>query len=189
MTEATRDGHGRYTRCPDTAARDAQAAALRGQGATYQQIADRLGMGNRGDAHKAVERALVATLQEPCETLRTLEAGRLDRLTAEAWAVLERRHVVVSNGRVVRRQVGTETAEDGTEQPVYEEVLDDAPVLAAIDRLLKISERRAKLFGLDAPSRLQVLTLDAIDAEIARLNAQLADLDPMDDDERSRPHG
>lgn len=189
MTEATRDGRGRYTRCPDTAASDAQAAALRAQGATYQAIADQLGMGHRGDAHKAVQRALSATLKEPTEALRLLEGERLDRLTEQAWEVLERRHVVVSNGRVVRRQVGTRTADDGTEHPVYEELLDDGPVLAAIDRLLKISERRAKLYGLDAPTKVQAFTMDAIDAEIARLNAEMGALDLMNDEERSRPHG
>jgi hypothetical protein len=36
------------------------------------------------------------------------------------------------------------------------------------------SERKAKLPGLDSPSKHQVLTLDAIDAEIGRLTAELA---------------
>lgn len=43
----------------------------------------------------------------------------------------------------------------------------------AIDVVLKIIDRRCKLLGLDAPVRHEVITLDAVDAEIARLNAEL----------------
>lgn len=35
------------------------------------------------------------------------------------------------------------------------------------------AERKAKLLGLDAPTRHEVVTLDVIDAEIARLTAEL----------------
>jgi len=48
----------------------------------------------------------------------------------------------------------------------------------AIDRALHILNRRAKLFGLDAPVRHEVLTIDAIDAEISRLQSELAATDP-----------
>ncbi len=54
-----------------------------------------------------------------------------------------------------------------------EPLRDRAPVLAAIDRLLKIEERRAKLLGLDAPVRAELITIDAIEAEVARLAAEL----------------
>jgi hypothetical protein len=36
------------------------------------------------------------------------------------------------------------------------------------------AERKAKLLGLDAPQRHEVLTIDAIDAQIAALQAELA---------------
>jgi hypothetical protein len=36
------------------------------------------------------------------------------------------------------------------------------------------AERKAKLLGLDAPARVEVLTLDAIDAEIRKLQAEFA---------------
>jgi len=35
------------------------------------------------------------------------------------------------------------------------------------------AERKAKLLGLDAPERLEFITIDEIDREIAQLNAQL----------------
>jgi hypothetical protein len=43
----------------------------------------------------------------------------------------------------------------------------------AIEVVLKIVDRRCKLLGLDAPQRHEVITLDAVDAEIARLTAEL----------------
>lgn len=43
----------------------------------------------------------------------------------------------------------------------------------AVDTALRIIDRRCKLLGLDAPVRHEVVTLDAIDAEIRRLTAEL----------------
>lgn len=47
----------------------------------------------------------------------------------------------------------------------------------AVETLLKIMDRRAKLLGLDAPARarIEVVTEDLIDAEIRRLRDQLGD--------------
>lgn len=51
---------------------------------------------------------------------------------------------------------------------------EDADVrLKAIDRALRVMERRARLLGLDAPTRVETVTIDAVEAEIARLSAQL----------------
>lgn len=44
----------------------------------------------------------------------------------------------------------------------------------AIESCLKILDRRAKYLGLDAAIKLEVLTIDALDAQIARLEAELA---------------
>ncbi|MFD8667068.1 hypothetical protein ACFV1U_16945 [Streptomyces microflavus] len=137
-------GDGQFVRSLTTAQRDAEAARLRTQGWTYQRIADHLGFKQRADAYNAVKRVLDATVREAGEDIRALELERLDRLEAAANEVLEREHVTVSNGRVV--------ALDGAPLP------DDGPVLAAIDRLLKIQERRAKLLGLDAPTK-QAITI------------------------------
>jgi hypothetical protein len=47
------------------------------------------------------------------------------------------------------------------------------PVLQAIDRLLRIQERRARLLGLDMPVKLtaQVTPVDPADIELAKLIA------------------
>lgn len=44
----------------------------------------------------------------------------------------------------------------------------------AIEAALKILDRRSKLLGLDSAIRLEVLTVDALDAQIQRLEAELA---------------
>ncbi len=49
--------------------------------------------------------------------------------------------------------------------------------LEAVDRVLSIMARRARLLGLDAPTQHQVLSIDAIDAEIVRLEAELRGLE------------
>lgn len=135
-------GDGQFVRSLTTAQRDAEAARLRTQGWTYQRIADHLGLKQRADAYNAVKRVLDATVREAGEDIRALELERLDRLEAAANEVLEREHVTVSNGRVVVLH----------EAPLP----DDGPVLAAIDRLLKIQERRARLLGLDAPTKQNI---------------------------------
>ncbi|MGV9579740.1 hypothetical protein ACWDRZ_24110 [Streptomyces sp. NPDC003509] len=151
-----RGGNGQYFRTLSDAQRDAEAARLRARGLTYQQIADELGWTSRGDAHHAVQRALEATVKEAGDEVRAIELARLDdelvRLAAieeQVWVVLRRAHVTVSNGQVIRV--------DG------EPLLDDAPVLQAVDRLVKIedarrrnAERRARLLGLDAPTKAAI---------------------------------
>ena len=55
-------------------------------------------------------------------------------------------------------------------------MLDDGPVVQAATALLRVQERRAKLLGLDEPSKIRVETipLDVVEAEIARLEAKFA---------------
>ena len=45
--------------------------------------------------------------------------------------------------------------------------------LFAIDRVLAIMDRRAKLLGLDSPVKHEVVTLDYVSAEIQRLEREL----------------
>jgi len=162
----TRSAQGRYIRTPDSAERDADACRLRNLAMPYDEIAAQMGYADRSAARKAVERAMLLTVQEPAAAQRTLQLGRLDLLFREAWAVLKAEHIAINNGRVIMNPANSN-----------EPLRDHAPVLAAIDRLLKIEERRAKLLGLDAPVRAELITIDAIEAEVARLAAEL-DLTP-----------
>ncbi|MET8826088.1 hypothetical protein ABZX40_13530 [Streptomyces sp. NPDC004610] len=152
-----RNRQGEFTRTLDTAGRDADACRLRAQGYTYQQIADELDFSNKGDAHHAVSRALREVVREPAEELLKIELDRLDAqlvrlkgLEVEARRVLDAPHIVVSNGHVIHHP--------DTDLPME----DDAPILQAIDRLVKIedarnrnAERRAKLTGVEAAVKVE----------------------------------
>jgi hypothetical protein len=146
--------------------REARAVALRAAGASYRQIGQELGC-SENRALRITQRALDRMVREPAEQVRQLELARLDMLWVEAMKVLRRRHIVVNQGRVV--------VHPDTRQPLE----DDIPVLKAIDTLLRIQERRARLLGLDAPAlaTVHVLSEDAIDREIAQLEAELQRLE------------
>jgi hypothetical protein len=108
----------------------------------YEDIAAELGYTSRARAAEAVLQGLRDTVAEPSTELRALEIERLDALWRRAWQILDRPHLVAQMGRVVKYR--------------GKPVIDDAPVLQAIDRLLRIQERRAKLLGLDAPVEVEV---------------------------------
>jgi hypothetical protein len=143
--------------------REIRATELRRDGQTYHAIALELGYADHTGAMQAVSRCLARRAKEPTEEVRAHELERLDYMWRNAVRVLEAQHVTVQQGKVVTL--------DGAP------LADDAPVLNAMDRLLKIQERRSRLLGLDAPSRqvIQIIPQDAIDAEIAQLEAQLAE--------------
>lgn len=154
-------GHdGKFCETDEAAQRAGRAAHLRSRGMSYSRIAADLGYGDASAARKACQRALQAIVAEPAEELRQVELIRLDSMWVAALAVLEAKHFTVSQGKLIYN------GEDLLE--------DDAPVLAAIDRLLKIQERRAKLLGLDAPVKTDVTITDGIDQQIQALVAQLA---------------
>lgn len=138
-----RDAQGRFTYTAESARRDAAAADLRAQRYSYQRIADELGFNGKGDAWRAVQRALKAIVQDSAENLIRAEAAQLDELYVEALEVLQRDHLTVSHGKIIY-------GEDG------EPLLDDAPKLQAIDRLVKIRESYRKLHGLDAATKTEV---------------------------------
>ena len=192
MASGTRDGNGRFTRTASTVKRDAEAATLRAKGRTFDQIAAEMDYSSRAKAYEAVMRAYADIPYEQVEEARRLDLERLDRLIEQAWAVMEREHLTVSNGRVVGKRTGWERDEvtgeilrdgEGAPIPEYEDILDDGPLLAAVREIRGLLERRAKIIGYEAPQKHEVLTIDAIDAEIRALKAQL-DETPSSDNTR-----
>lgn len=121
---------------------------------------------------KELVREEVARRNDPrVDEWRAFELGRLDAalvrlngLEDAARQVLEREHITVNNGRII--------VLDGSPLP------DDGPVLAAIDRLIKVedarqrnSESRRKLLGLDAPAKY--------DAQVTEVTQQDLELQEM----------
>lgn len=146
--------------------RDARAVEYRRRGLTYRQIASEMGWKNQASAWEAVQRGLADSILEPAAEVKQLELERLDEYQRHVLRVLASSHIVVSQGVVV------------THPDTGRPVTDHGPVLQAIDRLIKISERRAKLLGLDAPARARI---EIIDDEIAAamqrdLERQLAEI-------------
>lgn len=162
------NGHSRAQRA-SIAERRAKLIKYRLAGRPYDDFWQELGYSSRDAATKDFCRALeqnIAEQRTSMEVYREAELMRLDQLTLEAVKILATRHLVVApGGKVVHHPE--------TGQPLE----DDAIRLAAIDRLIKIQDRRAKLLGLDAPQRMEVLTIDAIDAAIADLNQRIAAAD------------
>lgn len=173
-----RDGRGKYTRTLEGAEKDAAAADLRSKGYTYQRIADELGYSDKKNAWTSVQRCLKAVIEEPTKEVLALELGRLDAelerlngLEDSVRAVLERKHITVSNGRIIKLP----NPDTGDEEPLE----DDGPVLQAVDRLLRIEESRRKngesrrkLLGLDAPAKTQVsggVTFEIVGVDLDQL--------------------
>jgi hypothetical protein len=132
------------------AERRTRCIELRAEGKSWQQIADELGYKSRGAACQDARRALEDRLKREdvaVDGLRTIELEQLDALQRKAWEVLERPHLTVSNGKVVR------VRNESTGQEIT--LRDDGPTLAAIDRLLRISERRARLLGMDGALKVE----------------------------------
>lgn len=126
------------------AERRTKAIAMRARRESWQAIADALEYASPGAACEDVNRALKQRLQaqgEQADTLRELELQHLDELAQKVLEVLERQHVTVSHGKIIK-------GEDG------KPLLDDDPVLRSVDRLVRIAERRAKLTGLDSPVKV-----------------------------------
>ena len=191
MTVRTnRGGNGRFTRSIKTTERDYQAAALRARGRTLQAIAAELGYASRGHVVDGVHRAFASLPKDGVEDAKCLDLERLDRLIEQAWDVMEREHVAYSNGRVVRRFIGVERDEDGIERldadgkeiPVFEDVLDDGPILASVREIRGLIAQRGKIEGYEAPSRsrVEIITPEMVEAAITRLEAELALNDPAD---------
>ncbi len=124
----------------DTPERIKEATALRAAGASYQEIADTLGI-SRHWARELVLRALDAARVEGAEQMRAMEGARLDRLQRAYWP----------------------------------QALNGDRHAAAL--ILRISQRRAELFGLDAPAKVEAtvtLGTEAIDARMEELRQRLA---------------
>lgn len=128
----------------ERAGRRTRALELRTQGETWAAVARGAGYSSAAAACRDVGRLLAERIEAQAlaaDQLREVELDRLDALYRKVWEVLEREHVTVSGGKVVM-------VEDGSGEMLT--LRDDGPTLAAVDRLLKIGERRAKLLGLDS---------------------------------------
>lgn len=160
-----RDGRNRFKESLDAAEKRAKAARLSAMGWSYPRIAEAVGYSSRATAYKAVQQVLKETAQEAGNEFRTVKREQLRLLTEATWEILEREHIMVSNGRVVSLD----------DQPLK----DPGPALTAINLLLRINESERKLEGADEPARVSV-EAQQIGAEIAHILDQLSARDDGD---------
>lgn len=112
----------------DASEKARQALQLRRDGKQWAEIADELGYKDPSGAYRAAKRLLDRTEFEAVEEYRAIEADRLD----EAHRIQA----------------------DALERLVTAQNLEAVP--PAVNALVKISDRRSKLLGLDAPTRVDV---------------------------------
>jgi hypothetical protein len=120
---------------------------LRLTGMTNAQIGDQLGL-QRSTVCRHIKEALADIPKAEADALRGLEVEKLDREERFINAQLSARHIAwASNGKVVM------DIDEKTGKPYKLE--DPGPVFAAVGKLLDIANRRAKLLGLDSPTKIE----------------------------------
>ena len=133
---------------PETLEKERKVLEYRRGGLTFDLIAERLGYASASGAHKAYLSACNRIVYEDVVEVRKSEMDRLDIAQAAIWGDLTDTVNVDANTRA-------------------------RLVLA----LIKIMERRARLLGLDMPTKAQVevsiYDRDTIDDEVKRLVALL----------------
>lgn len=136
--------------------RDAEAARLRARGWTWQAISDELGYGDRSNVRRSLARLRAEILTPALDEMRDAEDAKLDDLERACLAVLDARHLRFHDGEALTHE--------------GEPVVDDSAVLQATGQLIRIAERRAKLWGLDAPVKTDIggavhvkYTVDGVD--------------------------
>lgn len=127
---------------PEQASRYREVVRLRTAGLTLDEIAERTGYASRSGAKAALDSALKLWGQEAVEGLRTLEGERLEEL----WR------------RGFRRLLSNPDMETGE-------------MVSLMGSLVKVSHRKAALFGLDAPRQMEVTGTDGgpIVTDVGRL--------------------
>lgn len=121
--------------------RAAKIMEMRRAATTFEEIGKAVGV-SRQRAHQIYRKTLAEIPVEQVSLHRQEQADLLDGLKEKALEVLAKKHITVSNGRVVQLPDA-----DGNLVPLE----DDGPTLDAIRTVLAIEERRAKLLGLDTP--------------------------------------
>lgn len=126
----------------DQAKKWQKAIDMRLEGSTYGMIAVACGYADHTGARYAVNAALEWTIQEPADSLRQIEGVRLDHMSKAVALTREDVTPVMKAGKL----------------DAEEEANRIASVLPKIQVLLRIQERRARLFGLDAPTIQKITT-------------------------------
>jgi hypothetical protein len=145
----------------------AEAARLKAVGVPLEDIAEHFswfteeGLADTSRVAAAIRAHLASMYRFTVDEMRVIELQSLDELEYRLWKLLEGDHFVISQGQVVIDKV------------THERVKDYRFVLETADRIQKIKDQRAKMMGLYAPNKIEVISIDRIEAEISKLEQQL----------------
>lgn len=132
---------------PETLEKEAKVLELRRGGLPFDLIATRVGYASASGAYNAWKRGLERIVYEDVTETRKMEIDRLDIAQAAIWGD------IINAGATPEQRA------------------------RAILAYIKIAERRAKLLGLDMPTKAEIevsiYERDTIDAEVKRLVALL----------------
>lgn len=156
--EPPRDGRGKFRRTPEGIERDITACKMYVAGKTYQQISDELGYGGFANARRGVQKILMENAREASDEVRALLRARNEEVYVMARDIALKDHLAHSHGKVVY---------DGDVR-----VIDDGPKLNAMDRMTRSLGEIAKLTGAYSPQKFENLSLEVVQAEIARLEEE-----------------
>lgn len=151
-----RDGTGKFAPTPDSEERDAEAFRMRTRACTLAEIQIALGYSSPQHVSTALNRHIARRVGPAADEYRAVMDEQLEHMYREVIRVLETTHYKVNNGVVVHATLDKCGCPAWETCPHAKPLLDDSPVLAAVDRLIKIQESRRKLYGLDAPVKHDV---------------------------------
>jgi len=133
---------GKFLRTPDQIAKDRKAADMRSLGYTYQLIANEFGC-SVGTAHDMVARAVNELPTEGAAEVRKIELEKIDNAERYLNSVIAKPPPKVSAaGKIVKDDEGNV-------------VVDEGARMDAVDKILKAIAARARLLGLNAPTKIQ----------------------------------
>lgn len=135
-----------------TAEKQSQVIELVREGKTFRDIAAELEI-SKTYAHRLFHAGVDRIPAENVQAYRERQLADIELARAVVMGILGTDQFVVQNGRIVRPITGG-SKEDGYE---FGDPLDDpAPILAAIDRLVKLGEREAAILGSDAEKKVNM---------------------------------
>lgn len=146
----------------DTSHRRGRVVDMRRQRMTWDAIGTELGV-SKQRAHKIYQEALAEYPVSALGEHRAEEAELIDWSVRRLVAIVEQEGADPATGKAVSARTRIE----------------------AINALRGLSEHRARLFGLNAPTRtsVEVITKDAFAADLERMAAELGNSDVIDAEE------
>lgn len=161
--------------------RVAKAIAMRKEGKQYDEIARELGWNSPQACHKVVKKALEKTVILEASELKRVMFSRLESAVVRLMETINRTD---SNeyevGIIERLEYALQSGDDDevSRLSILLEKINDArsgSVNDSIDRLVKISDRYAKLFGLDSPVKIAETDADGRDVPRGAVTFYLPD--------------